>query len=242
MNDQLYKDINIIDLKPDITKGILLIKNWKQVVKDNVDQQALKISQLKQNQPDNSEILTNKSIPHVISYLRYDLKKIPIRTRLKYVDDICDNEGKNVIASDIEVGFFEPLLICFSLCECLGYLMGFKKSNAREKMLEKLDGGYKNYSHELNKVYRNGLTHELRPHGNFKVLIDIGAGYRSPYEDQNTVVVNISHFIDSIIDKLESFIDILKSDKKDIHIDNYVRNISRINQKNAKIQQTNKTQ
>jgi hypothetical protein len=187
------------------------MSEWDEIFLDDPEQAAFHLFELKQNVPDIESFENFNTNKHAISYLRYDLKKVLIRTRKLYIDDNLNSKYKINIPY-VGCGFFEPLLICFSFRDTIGTIGTFMfKNHDLRNTLNSLGNGYKSYSSELESLYRNGITHQLRPHGNFFLDLNTESEYLPPYITSDDILkLNIIHFLDSLVIQLEVLISKLK--------------------------------
>jgi hypothetical protein len=210
MNEKEQLLIKLLRSKPDFKKGFLPLLNWEEIIFDKLEQEAFEIAEQKRNVPDIEKIDEFNTNVQAISYFRYDLKKVLIRTRKLYIDDYLSSENK-IIVPYVGCGFFEPLLICFSFTDSIGTYQ-FENHQIRNTLNE-LKEGYGKYSSEFELLYRNGITHQLRPHGPFFIDLNTETEYRSPYiTSDNSLYINVVHFLDSLVIHLENFISSLKTE------------------------------
>lgn len=224
----------MLRLKPNMSEGFRPISKWDKIVIDQLEREALQIFLKGQNQPDNPEIKNNKSRAHVISYLRYDFKKILMRMRSFYLDN-NEFEMKNSfyilkIEPLIGYGFFEPLANCFICAESMGHFKNYSDDSI-EKLLADLDDGYKIYAKVLADFFRNGLVHRFRPYGAFNIDLNTEGLYTAPCMLKGCLKINVPHFIDSLIFELENLISELKSATYEARMNSYLMDINDIEAK-----------
>jgi len=191
------------------------IKEWKKTKWDSIEKQAYQIFEEGDNSPEHIEIINNNNPAYLISYIRYDFKKILIRLRQVYIDDNLIE--RNILkAPPTGCPFFESLLLCLCCTEAMGQ---FKyNTNKHKPLLKVLENDLPNYEMHaeiIEKYFRNGLAHTLRPYGKFHVNFNTKTLYRPPHifkiKHTNVLRINIPHFIDTLIIALEKYVNDLKS-------------------------------
>jgi len=219
----------MLQRKPDITVGFQPITMWKKIELDNFEKEALDIFQKKENQPDTPKIKNNKSRSHLISYLRYDFKKILVRTRMLYLDNNDFNLENNFYVlknqDPIGYGYFEPLANCFICAETIGHFKNYK-GNSIQLLLEDMGDGYKKYAKVMEDFFRNGLAHHFRPYAPFFIDLNTETEYKSPFILDGMLKINIPHFLDSLILALEKLISKLKDVSSEAPIESYIENLN----------------
>lgn len=230
MKDQ-FRDF--LRSKPYPSKGFKLMSEWESIQSSSLDFSAFELFKSGlSKEPLSDKILRNKSKEHLLAYLRYDFKKIMIRTRYLYVDRLFDKK-KGILCDPPEgFGFFEPINNVFSFLEGLGgirypndYLHKEpqRKYSILRKMLKRLGGGYKKYHQTLKDFHRNALAHELRPRKNWVYDYNTENKYLSPWVDSSSTHIDIPHFLDSTILELENICDDLCSKNGDRIVKQYIQ-------------------
>jgi hypothetical protein len=233
MNDEGKRLIKLLRSKPDLSIGFKPMSEWGEVTLDDYEKDAITIFENKQNVPDIENIKNFNTNAHAISYLRYDLKKILIRTRQFYLDNFLNSENK-INVPFVGCGFFEYSLICFSFADTMGTFI-FENHELRN-ILKSLGQGYETYSSELESLYRNGVTHQLRPHGNFFVDLNTEQEYLSPYITHGDILkLNVNHFLDSLVVRLEALINDLKN--KEEALTNFCNGLKKIKKEHSSVKE-----
>lgn len=202
-----------LNLIPNSLSKFYPMERWKIIKFDSKDKEAIKIFENKDNFPNHPKITEKQNPIYIISYLRYDLKKILIRLRKVYVDNKIHN---GILSSPItELPYFESLLLCLCFSETLGrFKYNTKKHDPLLKVLENDLKGYAKNAKILDKYFRNGLAHTLRPYCGFHLNFNTKTLYKPPHifkiKGQSVLRINIIHFIDSLVIGLENYITELK--------------------------------
>lgn len=240
-SEQKDREANLLQLRPDMVRGFRLIGDWDRIPMSKGEQEAYQIFSANQNSPDAPQIRQGLNPIYLISYLRYDFKKIMIRTRQLYVDNNMGPDSR-LILPEIGCGFFEPLLICLSCTETLGEFRydNDDKESALVQGLTSLGSGYDDHAEDLRSYYRNGLAHEFRPHGGFHIDLNTEDEYRAPYRTQfrgtEVIKIDIPHFIDALVVSLEEYISSLQSPENGNLVSRYVGYLNRREQRLKRLQ------
>ena len=154
--------------------------DWERVTKTELDEKAHELYAQKGNKEnycDLKGVAIRKSKVELLAFLRYDYKKVLIRTRYLYIDRLRRDQ-LTIKGSDMDYAFFEPILLCFPNLEFIGRInfsdvvnwspTAPKTGEILHKILEKIGGGYNAYAQNLVNLHRHALSHELRPDGNWK--------------------------------------------------------------------------
>jgi hypothetical protein len=188
-------------------------------------------------------------ILYFLAYLRYDVKKILVRSRYLYIDKNLNSSIRDLLQIPMEgFGFFEPALTCFSILDYLGKISfstaTIQSSEVKSSLyliLETMGGGYKYYASMLYDLHRNGLSHGLRPKGkDWGYTYNTRDGFKAPFEDNNNkLMINIPHLIDSSITQLESICDELLYDQtiSEKLLSNYIYFNNKLNNADNKYKQ-----
>jgi len=205
--------------RPDLTKGFRLMKKWNAVTPSKMNRSASVLYTANTVLSDLETIHQKASPFGLLAFLRYDYKKILIRTRFLYIDRIFRRKKGQLSGSDLDYAFFEPILLCFPCLEFLGRisfpsLYNPPHSRATNKiltaMLKQMGGGYATHATRLVDWHRNALALEFRPHGKWIYDLNTKNKYGEPSVDANDrIYLNIPHFIDSCINEIEKICDLL---------------------------------
>jgi hypothetical protein len=109
--------LNYLRKRPNPTNGFKLMEEWQDIGDADMYQQVQRGSVKVK-----SYLKDIKSAAELLAFLRYDYKKILIRTRYLYIDRIFDKQKRRVSGSDLDHGYFEPILLCFPNLEFIGRL------------------------------------------------------------------------------------------------------------------------
>jgi len=222
--------IKMLRKKPNLSNGFRLIHAWDNVQDSNLDKEARELFlDNKKDKYCNLELIAEKESKRMLlAFLRYDYKKILVRTRYLYIDRNWDNSSSQLKGGDLDFGFFEPILLCFPNLEFIGrinfpeeYKLEDNPNNNNtteilEKMLKKIGNGYEEHSSDLVTWHRHSLSHELRPEKKWNYDLNTGNKYESPQQqDNNHLYLNVPHFIDVCILEIEKICDELISRNAD---------------------------
>ena len=189
--------------------------DWGNVSDTPQDAEAYRLYSSGSNEHCNLERIRDLGSPtKLLTFLRYDYKKVLLRARYLYIDRLRFNDTQ-INGTDLDLAFFEPVLLCFPNLEFLGRLQfpelyGKSKEtkNILTKMLTQMRGGYERYADKLIDWHRNALSHELRPDGTWQVNLNTGeARYCGPEWESDRLCLNVPHFIDSCLLQLEHLCD-----------------------------------
>jgi hypothetical protein len=229
--------VNFLQKKPNLSNGFKLMTDWDSVSSSTLDSKALELFKKGLNRnPLCKEILKEKSKEYLLSYLRYDFKKMIIRTRYLYVDKNFNIERRLLDDPPEGFGFFEPISIVFSFLEGLGgirypndYLHKNRKYTILRKMIKRLGLGYRKYYKVFVDHHRNGLAHELRPRKKWVYDHNTEDKYLPPWKDNNGLIhIDIPHFIDSVVIELENVCDDLCSYRGEKIVRRYIQSTKKL--------------
>lgn len=235
----MKKEDKLFILKPRSLIKFHSMKEWKEIQFNGIEQEAYDIFLKRINSPENTEITKENNPVYLISYLRYDFKKILLRLRKIYIDD--NLKTNNILVPPaIGCAFFEALLLCLCSSETFG---SFKYNQEKKDVLfEALHNDIPDYSLHakmLVKYFRNGLAHNLRPYGGFHINFNTRTLYKPPhifkFNKSNVLRINIQHFIDSIIIALENYILDLQGTNSNRLVLNYNRFLKQRNKELKKL-------
>ena len=208
-------EIKFLQLIPDMSKGFQLIKDWEPVELNIHEINAYQIFLKGSNTFDSAEILEAHNPDYLISYLRYDLKKVLIRARYMYIDSFISSKKNKLTMKKVSCGFYEPLLISLCFAETIGQYTNSEKQ-AIATTLNSLGQGYKKHSRTIIKYFRNGLAHHFRPFGKFFIDLNSDIKYCPPYKfsigSKEGVIIDLPHLFDSLIIYLEDYIKALQTE------------------------------
>jgi len=228
--------IEYLNKKPNARESFKLMKDWDNVANSDLNEQAKNMYQNHRVDCDLKNIAKEKSKLKLLAFLRYDYKKVLIRTRYLYIDQIFDIKEKKLKGDDLNFAFFEPILICFPNLEFLGRIKFPHLYNPPQRdtlgilkeMLNQIGSGYKEYSKDLVKWHRHSLSHELRPSGNWIYDLNTEDKYGPPKKINGSLLyLNIPHFIDTCILEIEKICDGLTEFQNEVIINNFIEYISK---------------
>ena len=220
MNNMAAVDIlTYLRKKPDPSSGFKPMTEWADISDTLEDQEARSLYlQARQITLDFDDISNHRSEVKLLTFLRYDYKKVLVRTRYLYLDRILNPASGKLEGHDLDFAFFEPILLCFPNLEFIGrlnfpdlYNVPTKNGNTNrntskilQRMLQEIGGGYNDCAKELVDWHRHALSHELRPDGNWTYDLNTEEKYGPPKRpDGMTIYLNIPHFIDSCLLEIE---------------------------------------
>ncbi len=226
--------LNYLRKSPNPSDGFKLMKEWNDVSRTPLDIEA---QRLYKNGNVKGFLKDINSSLELLAFLRYDYKKILVRTRYLYIDRIFDERERKLGGDDLVHGFFEPILICFPVVEFIGRL-NFpdlyngenqpKTTKILNKMLEQMGNGYQQYAKKIVRCHRHALSHGLRPDNNWMYDLNTEDKYGPPRLINNSQIhINIPHFIDSCILEIEKVCDKLTGKGKNEVMDNFSKYISK---------------
>lgn len=196
--------------------------NWQDVSDTKNNQEARNLFEKKDQCY--LDLLKIDSAINLLAFLRYDYKKILVRTRYLYVDRLKCNDTQ-IKGTDLDMAFFEPILLCFPTLEFMGRILfsedvswSVKKPKTNEileRILKHMGGGYSEHASRLTSFHRHSLSHELRPDGFWTYDLNTEKDYGPPKENDGNFYLNIPHFIDSSLFMLEEICTKLASENKD---------------------------
>ena len=206
--------------RPDTTGPFKFMDDWARVPDSELDQEAFKLySRGATAYTDLPGVAQRGSKSEFLAFLRYDYKKILIRTRFLYVDRPLKPEQRNA-NDDIDLAYFEPVLLCFPCLEFVGRLAfsdniqwSYKKKDFQtyrvlKDMLQAMERGYQEHAHNLVDFHRNAVSHELRPDDIWSYTLKTETEYQPPTQANNgALLLDIPHFIDSTLMEIEKLCD-----------------------------------
>ncbi len=227
---------DLLKRKPNLQSPLQFqwMSEWDYVTQTDLDSSArelLKKQADERNHTNLEYIAQHNCAKHLLAFLRYDFKKILIRTRFNYIDRLADKKNSNnqtrvIEDTDLGNGYFEPILLCFPVLELIGRMRypclfnpdkkQFRTSDILELILKDMGNGYKDNAQSLVKFHRHALSHEFRPDGVWRYDLNTEGGYGPPKKlEGKQIYLNIPHFIDSSIMEIEKVCRDLASKKKD---------------------------
>jgi hypothetical protein len=227
----------LLQRRPVLEEGFRLIRDWKTVRMTAVEKKA-EAYFLEGGVGFNSPLIREERNPAALAaYLRYDFKKVLIRTRQVYIDNHFV-AGEDMAPPLIGFGFYEPLLLGLCYAETLGQYW-YPERNALSQILTNLGSGYGPYARKLRNYFRNGLAHHFRPFGEFFIDLNTSIEYSPPSRikigENEIVKIDIPHFLDSLAVETERALSRLGGDGHRDWVERYLRYLERRKLSTAKM-------
>ena len=210
--------LTYIRKRPNPSGPFKVIADWDNVLSSALDLEAQKLYEKRAVEGNLKKIHQNESKIDFFAFLRYDYKKILLRTRYLYLDRIFDQQSQQLKGDDLSFAFFEPILICFPTLEFLGRLTFSdeiewtpERPNSKKilcQILQQMGDGYAQCAERLVDWHRHALSHELRPGGDWTYDLNTEDKYGPPkWINGSMIYLNIPHFIDSCLLEIENICD-----------------------------------
>ena len=219
MEIEVVEMSTLLRKKPDPNGGFKWMVDWENVLDTPEDKEAYGLYQKRDKKYcDFRYVCDKQSTTLLLAFLRYDYKKALLRTRYLYIDRLRCNDYQ-IRGGDLDMAYFESLLLCFPTLEFLGRLLFSgvinwlpedpKTKIILLKVLTQMGNGYKEHAERLVLLHRHALAHELRPDGNWIYDLNTEDKYGSPRKSQpgDELHLNIPHFIDSSLLEIEKLCD-----------------------------------
>ena len=226
--------------KPNPSGSFQLMEKWDDVPHTKTDDAAKALYDRCEGQEHKSycDLKSIRSKDELLAFLRYDYKKVLLRARYVYIDRLIDPNTMELTGGELDHAYFEPIFLCFPNLEFIGrllftgeiewYVDDPKTGKILRRMLKQMGNGYTAYAEDLVQWHRHALAHEMRPDGKWRYDLNTKEGYNSPkWGDDGKLYLNIPHFMDSCLFKIEEVCEQLTGNGADVMLRQFQRYVEK---------------